>query len=99
MCADHHKLIDVPTTGPRDYPVERLKAMKKAHEEKVEKVCKLFNVPKTIVGDRLREHKTYANMLEPEGKRCWTLNYDEFHMDILPCVPNNRFYAEPLPIL
>ena len=24
MCADHHKLIDNPTNGPRDYPVERL---------------------------------------------------------------------------
>lgn len=49
MCADHHKLIDIPMTGPRDYPVERLKKMKKAHEEKVEKVCKLFNVPKTEI--------------------------------------------------
>lgn len=38
MCADHHKLIDNPTTGPRDYPVERLKEMKRVHEEKIEKV-------------------------------------------------------------
>ena len=49
MCADHHKLIDNPTTGPRDYPVERLKEMKRVHEEKIEKVCSLFNVPKTEV--------------------------------------------------
>ena len=49
MCADHHKLIDTPTTGPRDYPVERLKEMKQAHEEKIEKICNLFNVPKTEV--------------------------------------------------
>lgn len=49
MCADHHKLIDNPTTGPIDYPVDRLKAMKKAHEEKIEKVCSLFYVPKTEV--------------------------------------------------
>lgn len=34
-------------------------------------------------------------MLEPEGRRCWTLCYEEFHMDILPCVPNNRYYIEP----
>ena len=34
-------------------------------------------------------------MLEPEGKRCWTLCYEEFHMDILPCVSNNRYYIEP----
>ena len=49
MCADHHKLIDTPTTGPRDYPVERLKEMKRTHEEKIEKICNLFNVPKTEV--------------------------------------------------
>ena len=49
MCADHHKLIDAPTTGPRDYPVERLKEMKRSHEEKIEKICNLFNVPKTEV--------------------------------------------------
>lgn len=73
-----------------------------ADEYDIDLVCLLKNATgkseaeiKRIVGNRLREHKTYANMLEPEGKRCWTLNYDEFHMDILPCVPNNRFYAEP----
>ena len=49
MCADHHKLIDTPKTGPKDYPVERLKEMKRAHEEKIEKICNLFNVPKTEV--------------------------------------------------
>lgn len=49
MCADHHKLIDESNTGPRDYPVERLKEMKRTHEEKIEKICNLFNVPKTEV--------------------------------------------------
>ena len=49
MCADHHKLIDIPSTGPRDYPVERLTEMKRAHEEKVEMLCNLFNVPKTEI--------------------------------------------------
>lgn len=49
MCADHHKLIDNPTTGPQDYPVERLKEMKKIHEERIEKICNLFNVPKTEI--------------------------------------------------
>lgn len=49
MCADHHKLIDTPTTGPKDYPVARLKEMKRAHEEKIEKICNLFNIPKTEV--------------------------------------------------
>ena len=46
MCADHHKLID---TNVDEYPVERLKAMKAAHEEKLERICSLFNVPKTEI--------------------------------------------------
>ena len=40
---------------------------------------------KAIPGERLREHGTYGPKLEPEGKRCWTLAYEGFHMDILPC--------------
>jgi hypothetical protein len=46
MCADHHKLID---TNVDEYPVERLKAMKVAHEEKLDRICSLFNVPKTEI--------------------------------------------------
>lgn len=43
---------------------------------------------KNLIGDRLREHATYATMLE-EKKRCWRLNYArEFHLDISPTVPN-----------
>lgn len=47
---------------------------------------------KTLVGDRLRENKKYAAMLE-EGNRCWTLHYSEasrFHMDILPAIPDHE---------
>lgn len=43
---------------------------------------------KNSVGDRLKENKIYdQEMLDKEGKRCWTLNYAGFHMDILPCAP------------
>ena len=73
-----------------------------ADEYDIDLVCLLKNAGykseaeiKKIVGDRLREHKTYSSMLEPEGKRCWTLCYDEFHMDISPCVPNQKYYIEP----
>lgn len=48
-------------------------------------------VLKKIVGDRLKANKTYAGMLDDEGRRCWTLNYAEsakFHMDILPAIPD-----------
>ena len=50
---------------------------------------------KNVVGNRLKEHEKYSKMLQEEGKRCWTLCYDEFHMDILPCVPNDEIYGEP----
>lgn len=46
---------------------------------------------KWIVGRRLLEHKLYSEKLDAEGKRCWTMNYDGFHMDILPCVPVGIF--------
>lgn len=73
-----------------------------ADEYDIDLVCLLKNAKykseaeiKNIVGNRLKEHKTYDKMLQKEGKRCWTLCYDEFHMDILPCVPNDSFYSEP----
>lgn len=47
---------------------------------------------KNIVGDRLKENKTYKSKLSEEGKRCWTMQYDEFHMDILPCSPKDKVY-------
>jgi diguanylate cyclase (GGDEF)-like protein len=50
---------------------------------------------KSMVGDRLREHDTYKRLLDPEGRRCWTLEYAEhdgvgFHLDVLPAVPDAR---------
>uniref|UniRef100_UPI00402B2146 nucleotidyltransferase domain-containing protein n=1 Tax=Methylomonas sp. PHL2-19 TaxID=3438878 RepID=UPI00402B2146 len=52
-------------------------------------------VIKTMVGDRLREHGTYKRLLDPEGRRCWTLEYAEqegvgFHLDVLPAIPEHR---------
>lgn len=43
---------------------------------------------KNIIGKRLKESSRYSEKLDEEGKRCWTLNYADFHMDILPCIPN-----------
>lgn len=51
-----------------------------------------------LVGSRLKEHGTYSEMLNKEGRRCWTLNYAEqdgagFHIDVLPCIPDpQRFF-------
>lgn len=50
---------------------------------------------KKLVGDRLEENDTYRDKLDDEGKRCWTMNYDGFHMDILPCVPKDTIYKKP----
>lgn len=44
---------------------------------------------KQIVGERLKQSKTYREMLDEEGRRCWTLNYADsarYHMDILPAL-------------
>ena len=54
---------------------------------------------KRLVGDRLREHDRYRQMLDEEGKRCWTLVYAErdgigFHLDVLPSVPDPQFVLD-----
>ena len=48
---------------------------------------------KHIVGNRLWQHGTYRQLLDSEGRRCWTLEYAEqdgvgFHLDVLPAVPD-----------
>ncbi len=50
---------------------------------------------KKMVGDRLRSNEVYRKLLQPEGRRCWTLQYEEsahFHLDILPAVPDQNYY-------
>lgn len=43
---------------------------------------------KHALGDRLREHGTYREMLE-EKRRCWRLNYEgAFHLDVTPAIKN-----------
>ena len=47
---------------------------------------------KEIVGQALKSNAVYANMIDKEGRRCWTIIYKEqngmkFHIDILPSVP------------
>lgn len=54
---------------------------------------------KKIVGDRLKDNKKYKEILDEEGRRCWTLKYSEnahFHMDILPSLVsyNHRIILE-----
>jgi hypothetical protein len=78
-----------PVTDKDDYDIDLvclLKDMQSASDYEI----------KNIIGNRLKEHDKYAVMLDnKEGKRCWTLHYDEFHMDILPCSPKETVYLEP----
>lgn len=53
---------------------------------------------KRIVGDQIRNNKTYESLLDDEGRRCWTLKYreksnrnDRYHMDILPSIITNGY--------
>ena len=70
----------------------------------IDLVCKLNGKPahwtqkhlKEAVGDRLKEHSVYKNMLESQdgGQRCWTLEYSDqanYHMDILPSIADKNF--------
>lgn len=47
---------------------------------------------KNSIGDSLKNSTRYNKQLKPEGKRCWTLDYDNFHMDILPAVPKDQSF-------
>lgn len=70
------------------------------HDYDIDLVCELTDVNRKIklvelketVGNRLRENKNYAGMIEPK-KRCWRLNYSEaegFHLDILPAISDSN---------
>lgn len=52
---------------------------------------------KKSVGKRLSENENYRKMMQEEGRRCWTLQYNDslnFHMDILPAIPCSEAYAQ-----
>lgn len=48
---------------------------------------------KNIIGDALKKSDRYKSKIQKlpnGGKRCWTLKYKDYHMDILPCKPDVR---------
>ena len=70
----------------------------------IDLVCKLNGKPshwtqkhlKDAVGDRLKEHSVYKEMLESldGGRRCWTLEYSDeanYHLDVLPSISDKNF--------
>jgi len=49
---------------------------------------------KQAIGNRLKANEIYKNMLDEEGRRCWTLLYADssnYHMDILPSLICNGY--------
>lgn len=54
---------------------------------------------KQKVGDQLKLNETYEEMLDDEGRRCWTLLYrrdserirERYHMDILPSIVSKNY--------
>jgi hypothetical protein len=87
-----------------------VKPISDADEYDIDLVCELKGSKETVtqkqlknmVGNRLKENKTYARMLDKEGKRCWTLNYADgasFHMDILPAIPDDIKFKKQLQVI
>jgi hypothetical protein len=70
-----------------------IRPITEADDFDIDLVCRLtFNKEQTtqerlkeMIGARLRQK--YAARLK-EGRRCWTLEFDGFHIDILPAIPN-----------
>jgi len=59
---------------------------------------------KHLVGDEIKAYAEAHSFREPaeEKPRCWRLNYADdvsFHMDILPCVPEDQTYIQQLTLL
>lgn len=77
-----------PISDKDDYDIDLVCMLKNGNKMEASEI-------KGIVGRRLKENKMYEEMLEDEGRRCWTLQYEEFHMDILPSVPKEVYYIEP----
>lgn len=74
MCAKHHTLIDDPSTGEKNFPVELLQDMKREHEENIERVCNYLNIQRTEV----------VNFSSPIKSRDVNIIYDDTVKAILP---------------
>lgn len=73
-----------PLTDKDEYDIDLVCCLK------IEKESVTQRLLKQMVGDRLKKRKDIGQILEP-GRRCWTLNYrGQFHMDVLPAIPNKE---------
>ena len=82
----------------------------KTDEYDLDLVCQLLLLAKAsltqrqlkhLIGDEIKLYARHYNILKPveEKPRCWRLDYADhvsFHMDILPCIPEDRIVIESL---
>lgn len=72
-----------PVSDSADYDIDSVCVLDIAKEQTSQYDLKHW------VGDRLKENARYSRILS-EGRRCWTLTYNEFHLDVLPAIPNTE---------
>ena len=76
-----------PITGEDEFDIDLVCKLQLTTDETTQENLK------KIIGDRLKDNADYERMLQKEeGRRCWTLDYQEtpkFHMDILPSIKDD----------
>ncbi len=72
-----------PVSDSADYDIDSVCVLVIAKEQTTQ-----YDL-KHQVGDRLKDNGSYRRVLT-EGRRCWTLTYNEFHLDVLPAIPNAK---------
>ena len=83
-----------PVSDKDEYDIDLVCQLELSKQEITQKELK------HMIEDRLKENKTYEQMLDKkEGRRCWTIHYADgaqFHMDILPTIPEDTIFIESL---
>lgn len=90
-----------PVNEGDDMDVDLVFRLNDKHPEWTQKTLK------DKVGARLKSSSRYREMLDDEGKRCWTLLYrqdsdnlkERYHMDILPSVASKDYEAQMRQVL
>ena len=82
-----------PSYENQEYDIDLVCLLNNAEGKKLLKDAKWI---KTRVGEHLKDSDRYGEKLDEEGKRCWTLKFAEFHMDVLPCRSKGAEYVDPM---
>lgn len=81
-----------PISDDDDYDIDTVCLLHLAKESVTQEELK------ERVGTRLAERKDLKEVLS-ESRRCWRLDFDGFHMDVLPAIPDLGRFASPESIL